>query len=115
MLRKALVELPDVTAKLLVFMPLHWYAQPAPGSRAEAELHECKRRVTGFAGDLRNLSDVDFMRHTPITLRDVNYWDGVHVTHAVIRRLEQVMTAVLRGGDAPGPDHVLLFPAEDGR
>ncbi len=97
-----LAGLPADSTKILLFTPIHWYAQAQPGTQLYAELEECKRRVAAFARDVPQLYAIDFMLRSPITLTDSNYWDGLHFKTEIADYLVQTLEAVLRGERTAG-------------
>ena len=80
----------------------------APGA---AVWRECKQRVAALAARVPNALAVDFMRPSPITSVDDNYWDGMHYRIAIADRIARDLGAADRG--EASPDYVLL--ANDGR
>jgi hypothetical protein len=113
-LQKALEQLPVETVKLVFFTPLHWYQQAQPGTQEQVEMAECKHRVAAFADRLKNYYALDFMRRTPITLEDSNYWDGMHFTTEIARSLEDILANVIKGvqGDKENYTHLASPSAE---
>ena len=107
-LQEALDRLPMETVKLMFFTPFHWYEQAQPGTRNQAEMTECKRRVTAIGARVRNYFAVDFMRRTPITLVDSNYWDGVHFTGEIAESVEGMLVNVIKGERADNENYVHL-------
>jgi hypothetical protein len=77
-LRQMLRALPQATITILLFTPTHHFSQPPPGSQRAAAWDACKRSVARVAADVPNAYVLDFLIHSPITLRDENYWDGLH-------------------------------------
>jgi hypothetical protein len=58
---------------------------------------ECKRRVAALMTRVPNALAVDFMRPSPITNVDDNYWDGMHYRIAVADRIARDLAAAERG------------------
>ena len=79
---------------------------PSPGSRGAVLWRECKRRVSALAKRVPNALVVDFMRPSPITSVDENYWDGMHYRLAVADRVARDLATANRG--AASQDYVLL-------
>lgn len=80
--REMLSVLPEVTRKIILFVPYHHFHQPAPGSRDAAVWQECKRRLSAIAGAFVGSHVLDFMIPSKITLADENYWDVLHYNRA---------------------------------
>ena len=97
-LGKHLTSLPPETVKLVVFPPYHWYRMFQMDKESLKRLAECKRRIAGLGERLDNFHALDFMRLSPITLEDSNYWDAEHYNTETAKSLEIMMSdAVLRG------------------
>jgi hypothetical protein len=62
--------------------------------------------VTALTTRLPNALAVDFMRPSPITNVDDNYWDGMHYRIAVADRIARDLAAAERGQTSP--DYRLL-------
>lgn len=107
-----LSALPDSTTRILMFVPYHYYFQPAAGSELAIRWGECKRRVTELASAYPNAHVLDFMIESPITTRDANYWDHKHYT---LRVAETLPALIARGAltEDDDPNFVRLFPASD--
>lgn len=98
-----LAALPRDTTKVLMLVPYHHMAQPAPGSLADLQWQECKRRLGTIAAGLENAHIVDFMFRSDITIRDENYWDVLHYGADVADKLPGWLAeAVRRRADRPG-------------
>ena len=101
-----LSTLPDATRKILFFVPYNQKMMPSPDSPGASVWRECKRRVAALAERLPNALAVDFMRPSPITDNDDNYWDGMHYRVAIADRIARDLAAADRG--EASPDYVLL-------
>ena len=97
LMRQMLSALPQRTRKVMIFVPYHHFAQPAPGSRGAAVWRECKRRLSDIAGEFENTHVLDFMIASDITLRDENYWDNLHTTIEIAGRVAELITEAVRG------------------
>jgi hypothetical protein len=102
LLDQTLAKFPASTRKLLLFMPVHIAALPAPGSYDEARLAECKTRVTEI-GRRYGALVVDWRIVSPLTTPDSNFWDQVHhrlpIAYHLIDQLGSIVSAGL-----PAPD-----------
>ena len=81
---------PAQTRLLFVMVPYHHYIQAPSGSRQAEQWDECRRRLVGKARRHPNAMVVDFMRPSPITREDGNYWDPLHYsveTAALVSKL----------------------------
>ena len=96
-LHRELQRLPAGTRKILFFVPYNHRLLPAPGSPDAAVWAECKRRVADLARTTPDSLAVDFMRPSPITEADDNYWDGLHFRVLVADRLARDVAAAERG------------------
>jgi hypothetical protein len=106
LLQRILTTVPPSTRKLLFFVPYnHVVLVPAEEAGA-AVWDECKRRVAVIAEATPNAVAVDFMRPSPITMTDDNYWDPLHFTVGVADRLARDLAAANAG--AASPDYRLL-------
>ncbi|MBT6117849.1 MAG: hypothetical protein HOH66_08265 [Rhodospirillaceae bacterium] len=95
--------LPAATVKILMLVPYHHRAQPPPGSQAELEWRECRRRLVAIAEGFDNAHVVDFMFHSDIAMRDENYWDMLHYGASVADRLPGWLAEAVRDrADRPG-------------
>ena len=93
-----LVKLPSETVKLVLFPPYHWFHLFQMDKDSQARLSECKRRISALGERLDNFHVLDFMRLSPITLEDSNYWDNEHYNTEIAKSLEIMMSdAVLHG------------------
>jgi hypothetical protein len=93
--------LSPVTRKLLFFVPYNYRLLSAPGSDGAAVWDECKRRVANLAQIVPNVMVVDFMRPSPITTVDDNYWDPLHYRIGVADRIVRDLVAADRGETSP--------------
>ncbi len=92
-----LSSLAHITRKILFFVPYNHVLLSPPGSPGAAVWHECKRRAAVVADDVPNTLLVDFMRPSPITDVDDNYWDGLHYRVGVADRIAHDLAAANRG------------------
>jgi hypothetical protein len=97
LLRDDLEALPAATRKLLYFVPYNHVLLPPPNSDGAAVWAECKRRVAALAAQVPNTLAVDFMRPSPITDHDDNYWDPLHYRVGVADRIARDLAAAERG------------------
>ena len=106
--QEMLRALPPETVKVLIFPPYHQFRLPAPGSRQAQVLEECKARVSRFARTVPNTIVIDFMRRSPVTLEDQNYWDSQHYRVGVAAILgEAIVNAIKTGEEEKGLGSVL--------
>ncbi len=105
-LRQHLSALPDATRKIVFFVPFNRHVLAAPGSDGAAVWAECKRRTAGMATGIANLTVADFMRPSPITTRDDNYWDPLHYRVSIANRLAIDLSRAAMGD--PSSDYTLL-------
>ncbi len=103
-LRTDLDQLADVTRKVLFFVPYNHVLLPPPGSPGAQVWNECKRRAALI--DVPNTLVVDFMRPSPITLADDNYWDALHYRVDVADRIAQGLARAAAG--QPSADYTVL-------
>ncbi len=101
-LEATLADLPASTEKILVFMPVHVAAQPAPGSRGAAIEDECKQRI-GLIGRKHGAIVADWRFASPLTTKDSNYWDPLHyrlpIAHNIAREIGGPIRARRESGD----------------
>ncbi len=90
-------KLPRATHKLLFFVPYNHVLFSPPGSEGAAVWDECKRQVAALAAATPDAMAVDFMRPSPITERDDNYWDPLHYRIGVADRLARDLGLAARG------------------
>jgi len=83
--------------RLLVFMPVHVIAQPAPGSEEAAREVECKARIADIARR-HKAALIDFGIASPITDADDNYWDPLHYRVGIAARIVEGVSQAVRGG-----------------
>jgi hypothetical protein len=102
LLDETLAKFPASTRKLLLFMPVHIAALPAPGSYDEARLAECKTRVTEI-GRRYGALVVDWRIVSPLTTPDSNFWDQVHHRLPIAYRLIDQLGSIVSAG-LPAPD-----------
>jgi hypothetical protein len=113
LMAEMLRALPEATRKVVLFVPYHHFHQPAPGSLADAQWAECKRRLTDLAGGFANAHVLDFMIRSEITLEDANYWDPLHYDTAVAARLVALMAEGV--GNRRSADGLYRYLTPDGR
>jgi hypothetical protein len=101
-----LSALTETTRKLLFFVPYNQRLMPPADSPSALVWRECKRRVAALTTRVPNTLAVDFMRPSPITNVDDNYWDGMHYRIAVADRIARDLAAAERG--EASPDYLLL-------
>lgn len=106
LLSEMLERTPPGTRTLLVFVPFHGDYL----ARSEALYRECKARVLAIAAD-HKVTAIDYMRESPITREDDNYWDPLHYRAAVARIIEQDLGAVLDGRSEPQAWYGIYAPA----
>lgn len=111
-LRDAMAAFPPDTRKVLFFVPYHRTLFPAPGSDGALAWAECKRRVATLARSLPNTVAVDFMRPSPVTETNDNYWDPQHYTVATADRLARDLKRAADG--LVSEDYHLLWPDHEG-
>lgn len=115
-LDQLLARLPDDSAAVLAFMPVHVAAQPVPGSREAAVEAECKVRVTDVARRHGAVA-VDFRIASSLTREDTNFWDNLHYRLPIGADIIEALAAVA-AGDEPSPDsdaRVLVGPIRSGK
>jgi hypothetical protein len=108
-LRDDLSALPVNARKILFFVPYNHRLLPLPGTDGDRAWDECKRRVAALARETPNSTAVDFMRSTPITEVDSNYWDLQHYRVSVADQLARDLTAAERG--EASADYRILYVA----
>lgn len=101
LLRRDLAMLPAGSHKMLFFTPYNYRVLAAPGSEGALVWDECKRRVAALVREAPNVSVVDFMRPSPITNVDDNYWDPQHYRVGVANRMAKDLIAADRGETLP--------------
>ncbi len=82
---------------MLFFVPLNHVLLPPAGTEADAVWSECKRRVGAMARKLPKALAVDFMRPSPVTMQDDNYWDALHYRVGVADRLSRDLALAAQG------------------
>jgi hypothetical protein len=99
------------TETILYFVPYHRVRLPPPGHPAVEVWAECKRRTVSLARGTANILVVDFLRPSPITNDDDNYWDSQHYRVPVATRVARGLAGAARG--EPSLDYEILY-APDG-
>jgi hypothetical protein len=112
-LRLALESLAQSTRKILVFPPYHHFSPYLAGSRNKARWAECKRRVARIGDSVANVTVVDFLFESAITLNDGNYWDSTHYKVEIANQLEDILGEVMAnptlGDDAGHANEYKLY------
>ncbi|HSU07337.1 MAG TPA: hypothetical protein VLI93_17370 [Acetobacteraceae bacterium] len=90
-------KFPAATRKVAFFVPYNHRLFPPPGTAGAQVWDECKRRVAAMATDIPNMVAVDFMRPSPITDSDDNYWDSLHYRMSIADRLATELAATVDG------------------
>ncbi len=106
-LRAMLVSVPAATRKVLFFIPYNHRMLTDPGSAGAVVWDECRRRVVAEAARVPNTQVLDFMRPSPITEADDNYWDGIHYRTGVADRLSRDMAGAGQGETSD--DYIVLW------
>lgn len=88
LIARLLADLAPETRAALFFVPYHVFSQATPGTLAAAQWDECRARVVRLAGKRAGTRVLDFMIPSPITTRDEHYWDPLHFTTSVAKRVE---------------------------
>lgn len=105
-LRADLAAFPPRVRKVLFFVPYNHVLLPAPGSDGAAVWSECKRRAAAIGAAVPNTLVLDFMRPSPITENDRNYWDPLHYRMGVADVLVHDLAAATEG-DGTADDAIL--------
>jgi hypothetical protein len=71
--------------------------QPRSGSREAIIWQECKARVAAIVAEAPRARLVDFMRASPVTGEDENYWDPLHCRLAIAGWLARNLRAAADG------------------
>ncbi len=87
----------SATRKILFFVPYHRVLLSPAHSPEALVWQECKRRVAALAAQTPNTIAVDFMRPSPITDADDNYWDALHYRVGVADRIARDLAAASAG------------------
>lgn len=82
--------------------------QIPPGADGAAAWTACKARAADLGRTRPGTVVVDFMIHSPITIEDDHYWDGLHYTTAIADRLALGLARAARGDVSA--DYVILTP-----
>jgi hypothetical protein len=102
--------LPAATRKILFFVPYnHVLFSPADSDGGQA-WNECRRRVAALARGVPGSVVVDFMRPSPITTNDGNYWDPLHYRTEVADRLAHDLATAARGEASPDYELLAISP-----
>ncbi len=101
-----LTALPESTRKILFFVPYIQRLMPASGSAEGSIWRECKLRAAAMARRVANTLLIDFMRPSPITRVDGNYWDGAHYRIGIADQVARDLAAADRGEQSA--DYVIL-------
>jgi hypothetical protein len=94
------------TRKILFFVPYNRHLMPPDDSTDAVIWQECKRRVAALVRRVPNALAVDFMRPSPITRVDDNYWDGAHTRVGIADRIVRDLAAAERGDESS--DYAIL-------
>jgi hypothetical protein len=97
LLQTDLAALPTGSRTILFVPPFNHWILSAPNTAGAAVWNECKRRVAALASTLPNTTVVDFMRPSPITDADDNYWDPLHYRVSVGDRIANDLIAAEQG------------------
>jgi hypothetical protein len=95
-LRDLLAAMPQAL-KIVYFVPYHMAVQPRSGSREAIVWQECKARVAAIVAQAPRARLVDFMRASPVTREDANYWDPLHYRLAIADWLARSLRAAADG------------------
>jgi hypothetical protein len=106
-LQEELARFPVSTRKILFFVPYNHVLFSAAGSEGVEVWDECKRRVAGMADAMPGTIALDFMRPSPITEDDNNYWDALHYRVGVAARVASDI-ALAAGGGSQNADFRIL-------
>jgi hypothetical protein len=87
----------DATRKILYFVPYNQSLMPSPDSPPAAGWRECKLRVAAVARRVPSTLAIDFMRPSPITNVNDNYWDGMHYRIGIADRIAHDLAAADHG------------------
>ncbi len=94
------------TRKLLFFVPYIQRLMPPSGSPEASVWRECKLRAAALARRVPNALAIDFMRPSPITSVDDNYWDGAHYRIGIADRIARDLARADRGEESA--DYAIL-------
>jgi hypothetical protein len=86
-LQEELARFPDSTRKILFFVPYNHVLFSPARSDGAVVWDECKHRVAAMANAMPGTIALDFMRPSPITEDDNNYWDALHYRIGVASRM----------------------------
>jgi len=95
-----LQALPPGATAVLVFVPRHHNALPAPGSHGERLLALCKAAYRGLAAARPHTIVLDWLVGNELSRDDRGFWDLVHFRQPIARLLEGSIAAAIRGEPA---------------
>jgi hypothetical protein len=108
LLDDSLAAVPVATRKILVFLPPHVNALPAPGSLGAIREDECKRRVAAIARR-HGAMLVDWRIVSPLTTEDSHFWDPLHYRLPVAYGLiDDLGHAINEGRESPDGSYRIL-------
>ncbi len=88
---------PSATRKLVFFVPYNHMLIPPAATPGALVWSECKRRVAQISRSMPSMLALDFMRASPITDNDDNYWDGLHYRLGIGDRISRDIGAGVAG------------------
>jgi hypothetical protein len=98
LLEELFARSPATTHKILLFVPRPVHDQ----RRRASDLRQCKGSVVELAAGYANTHVVDFLIPSSITLDDRSFWDQVHFTRPVARKIEHgIARAMAERRDRP--------------
>jgi hypothetical protein len=101
-----LAAVPAGTRVAVLIPPMHvWHLQSAT-----AGYRECKRRALDIVGRRPDAVVLDYLLDSDLTRRDEHFWDALHYSDDIARRLETELAAGLVGRLAPADDRVQRLP-----
>jgi hypothetical protein len=106
-----LATLPPETVKLVLFPPYHWYRLFQMNTESLNRLTACKQRIASLGEQLDNYHVLDFMRLSPISIEDSNYWDAQHYNTEVAEALEIMMSDAVLHGRRQDDYYTYLWPS----
>ena len=107
-LDELLAKAPNST-KLLVYMPVHIAAQPAPRSIEARHENVCKQRIAAIART-RGTKVIDWRIPSRLTENDSNYWDALHYRLPVAQHIarETANAAATGAASADGTYRIVV-------